>query len=336
MSKKQALRIGVVGCGIMGRIHTTNLSRMKGVSVVAVVDTDVAKAAALGAEFKVAFYDSAQAMLADVPVDVVIIATPPEVRWEIVRAATANRQATFIEKPIALNLHTAKACCVAVREGSLVSAVGFQLRYSPLTQQARDLISGRPVTHVRTACTTPYYLDMNVPSWYLQREHSGGPLLEQSIHVVDMARYLVSDITHVFARGDRLVRPDLNKFDCEDTIVLTYQFANGALGTHIDSSAMTEFNWEVEVFGPNWRLLADYARNRLCGHIDGEIIEQDFPAEDLHMLEMQAFLETVRNHKTNDSTNGVLSDFVDATKTLAVVLAGDRSLQTGVWEPVGE
>ena len=336
MNMERVLRIGVVGCGNMGRKHATNCSLMKGVSVVAVADTDVTKAAALGAQVKAAVYDSVEMMLANVPVDAVIVATPPGVRWEIVKAATSNGQAPFVEKPIALNLPTAKACCVAVREGSVVSAVGFQLRYSPLTQQARALISGRPVTHVRTACTTPYYLNMNMPLWFLQREHSGGPLLEQSIHVFDMARYLVGDITHVFARGDRLVRPDLDTFDCEDTLVLTYRFANGALGTHIDSCAMTEFNWEIELFGPNWRLLVDYARSRLSGHIDGEIIKKESPVKDLHMLEMQAFLEAVRHYGTNDGTNGVLSNFADATKTLAVVLAGDRSLETGVWEPVGE
>jgi predicted dehydrogenase len=334
MNMERVLRIGVVGCGNMGRKHTTNCSRMEGVSVAAVVDTDVAKAAALGAEVEAAVYDSTEMMLADVPVDAVIVATPPGVRWEIVKAAAANGQALFVEKPIALNLAMARVCGVAVKESSVVGAVGFQLRYSPLTQQARALISGRPVTHVRTACTTPYYLNMDMPLWFLQRAHSGGPLLEQSIHVIDMARYLVGDITHVFARGDRLVRPDLDTVDSEDSIVLAYRFASGALGSHIDSCAMTEFNWEIELFGPDWRLLVDYARRRLSGQIDGEIVEKEFPSEDLHMLEMRAFLEAVRHHDTNNGNNGVLSDFADATKTLAVVLAGDRSLETGIWEPV--
>jgi len=336
MNKERNLRIGIVGCGNMGRKHTTNCSLMKGVSVVAVADTDVTKAAALGAQVKAAVYDSTEAMLANESVDAVIVATPPGVHCEIVKAVTAAGAAAFVEKPIALDLDTAKVCYAAVKGNSVVSAAGFQLRYSPLTQQARALISGRPVTHVRTACTTPYYLKMDMPLWYLQRKHSGGPLLEQSIHIIDMARYLVGNITHVFARGDRLVRPDLDTFNCEDTLVLTYQFDNGALGTHIDSCAMAEFNWEIELFGPDWRLLVDYARNQLCRHVDGEIIRKEFPAEDLHMLEMQAFLQAARHDGTGNSSNGILSDFVDATKTLAVVLAGDRSLQTGAWEPVGE
>ena len=229
------LRIGLVGCGNMGRKHATNCSSIEGVLVVVVVDTDATKAASLGQRVTADAYNGIEEMFAEVSLDAVIVATPPRIRGEIVQLATANRLAPFVEKPIALEMATAKACCVAVSEASLVSAVGFQLRYSPMTQRARALISGRSVTHVSTACTTPYYLRLNMPFWFLQRAHSGGPLLEQSIHILDMARYLVGDITHVFARGDRLVRPELDMFDSEDTIVLNYQFANGALGTHIDS-----------------------------------------------------------------------------------------------------
>lgn len=334
MAMERNLRIGLVGCGNMGRKHAINCSKIEGVSMVAVVDTDAAKAALLGVSITADVYNNVEKMLTGVSLDAIIVATPPRVRGDIVQLATANRLAPFVEKPIALEMAIAKACCVTVTEASVVSAVGFQLRYSPMTQRARALISGRSVTHVRTACTTPYYLRMNMPLWYLQRAHSGGPLLEQSIHTIDMARYLVGDITHIFARGDRLVHPELDMFDCEDTLVLTYRFANGAIGTHIDSCAMTEFNWEIELFGPNWHLRVDYARSRLSGQLDGEAIDEKYPAYDLHVLEMEAFVKAVSNHGARNSTNGVLSDFVDATKTLAVVLAGDQSLRTGAWEPV--
>ncbi len=332
MNVEQFLKIGVVGFGIMGRKHIINCSRIEGVEVVAVVSVEASEVTAIAAEVKVAVYPSVKDMLASIPMDAVIVATPPGVRQEMVEAAVAAGKPLFVEKPIALDLATAKAYCDAVKESSVVNAVGFQLRYSPLTHRAKTLIAGRPVTHVRTACTTSYYLKMDMPLWYLQREHSGGPLLEQSIHVIDMARYLVGEITHVFGRGDRLTYPHLNIADSEDTIALAYRFANRALGTHIDSCAMTEFNWEIELFGPNWRLLVDYARKRLLGHMDGEVIEEEFPENDLHMVEMLAFLEAVRY----PANNGVLSDFVDATRTLAVVLAGDHSLVTGAWEPVEE
>jgi len=169
---------------------------------------------------------------------------------------------------------------------------------------------------------------MDMPSWFLQRKHSGGPLLEQSLHMFDEARYLVGDITHVFAQGDRLIRPDLKEYDSEDTMVMAYRFANGALGTHADSCATSVFNWEIELFGTDWRLLIDYARKRLSGYFGEEIVQEDFPDIDIHLLELQAFIDDVRSHRIGS----VQSDFKDATKTLEVMLAGDRSLKSSSWE----
>ncbi len=260
----------------------------------------------------------------------VVVATPPGVRRELVIAAAAAGKAIFIEKPIALDLATAQAYRGAVADASVVNATGFQLRYSPLTERARQLIAGRKVTHVRTMVTTEYYLKMDVPLWFLQRRHSGGPLLEQAIHVFDMARYLVGDITQVFARADRLTFPDVADLDSEDTMALLYRFDNGALGTHLDSCAMTEFNWEIELFGVDWRLLVDFARKRLSGYVGSQAVDEQFEDVDLHVREMRAFIAAVRASGTAD----IRSDFADATETLAVVLAGDRSIKTGLWEAV--
>jgi predicted dehydrogenase len=329
-NSEKNLRVAVIGFGTMGRKHTENCSRIDGVEVATVVGVDETEAEAIRTEARVPAYTDAFRMLAEVPVDAVILATPPGTRRETVMKAAAMGRALFLEKPIALDMPTARDYCEIAEKQSLVNAVGFQLRYSPLTERARELIKGRRVTHVRTACTTSYYLKRDVPDWFLQRKHSGGPLLEQAIHPIDIARLLVGDITHVFARAERLLFPDAGELDSEDTIVLAYQFASGALGTHTDSCAMYEFNWEVELFGPDWRLLADFARKRLSGHIGEETIGQDFPDIDLHLLEMQAFIEAVRNHKPDS----VRSDFADATKTLATVLTGDRSIRTGDWEIV--
>jgi len=330
VSHESRLRVAVAGFGTMGRKHTVNCNRIDGVEVAGIVVADDAERTAVAAETRIPVYVSAEELLAEVQFDVLVAATPPGTRRGMLLAAAADGKALFVEKPIALDLETARQYLDAATRNGVVNAVGFQLRYSPLTEEARDIVSGRSVTHVRTVCTTPYYLTMDIPLWFLQRKHSGGPLLEQSIHVIDMARHLVGDITNVFGRADRLTFPNVEHLDSEDTLVLVYRFENGALGTHVDSCAMTEFNWEIELFGPNWRLLVDYARKRLSGHVDGEVLDRQFPDVDLHILEMRAFLEAVRTGRTET----VRSDFADATRTLATMLAGDRSIVTGNWEPV--
>lgn len=322
------VKAGFVGCGQMGRKHALNCAILDGVKVLAVADTDRSRANDLASQVGARAYDHIDQMMAGDALDCLIVATPPSVRLPIVEAAAARGAAVFVEKPLALGLDEARAICRTVDKAGVVNSAGFHLRYCPLTQKAKTLMAGRRLTHVRTLTTTSYYLKMDMPGWFLQRKHSGGPLLEQSLHMFDVARYLAGDITEVLARGDRLIRPELGQFDSEDTLVLAYGFASGALGTHTDSCAMEEFNWEAEFFGPDWRLLVDYARKKLRGHIGGEPVEMDDPDTDMHLLEMASFVDAVRGQ----DKAGVLCDFADAARTIAVMLAGDRSLKTGAWE----
>lgn len=333
MSSEKQIRVAVAGFGTMGRKHTANCSDIEDVAVVAISGFDEVEAAVIRKEANVPAFTNGVEMLNSVDCDAVVIATPPGVRKELTLAAATAGKAIFIEKPIALDLQTAQGYCRAADDNNIVNATGFQLRYSPLTERARELISGRKVTHVRTMVTTEYYLKMDVPRWFLQRRHSGGPLLEQAIHVFDMARYLVGEISHVFARADRLTFPDAGDLDSEDTMALLYRFENGALGTHQDSCATSVFNWEIELFGVDWRLMVDFARKRLSGYIGNDAIEEQYEDIDLHAREMRAFIAAVRSGGTS-ATADIRSDFADATRTLAVLLAGDRSIQSGLWEEV--
>ncbi len=327
---KRSLNIGVVGCGQMGQKHARNCISLQDVKVTAVADTNKKRANTLSDELKATAYPDSRTLVEEADIDALIVATPPAEHEKDALVAIKAGKAVLIEKPIALDIYSAKSLCAAVGKSSVVNAVGFHLRYAPITQKAKTLIAGKRVTQVRSVTTTGYYLNFDMPLWFLQKKHSGGPLLEQTLHMIDEARYMVGDITHVFAQGDRIVKPELRKFDSEDTMVLAYQFANGALGTHADSTATTVFNWEIELFGIDWRLLVDYARKRLEGYFGDETVHLQLPDTDYHKIELEAFINDVRRRKNSS----IRSDFKDATKTLQVMLAGDRSLKTQAWEKV--
>jgi len=327
---RRSLKIGVVGCGQMGQKHARNCAAIEGVEVTAVADINKNRAHTLANELKAASYPNSETMVKETDIDALIVATPPAEHGKDALAGIKAGKAVLIEKPIALDIDSAKSLCAAARKSSVVNAVGFHLRYAPITQKAKSLIEGKRVSQVRSVTTTGYYLNFDMPLWFLQKKHSGGPLLEQTLHMIDEARYMVGDITHVFAQGDRIVKPKLRKFDSEDTMVLAYQFANGALGTHADSTATTVFNWEIELFGIDWRLLIDYARKRLEGYFGDETVHLQLPDTDYHKIEAEAFINDVRRSKNS----AIRSDFKDATKTLETMLAGARSLKTHTWEIV--
>jgi predicted dehydrogenase len=268
-----------------------------------------------------------ESILAAGVVDAVIVTTPPRIRRDVLLPVVDAGLPLFVEKPPAFDLAEARACGGAIARRGLLTSVGFMLRYQPMTERARTLLAGHQITLVRTMCTVGYYLHMQMPLWFLQKEQSGGPLCEQAIHVLDAARYLAGDATHVFARGDRIVRPDVRDVDAEDTLVVAYRFANGALGVHSHSCAIEKFRFEVECLGPDIRLQLDYGERRLTGLVGTTPLEETFPPFDAYGAEMIAFARAVRGEGTD-----VRSPYADAVRTLALILAGNRSLESAAWE----
>ena len=319
------LNVAVIGCGQMGRKHALNCSKIKGVKVQAVADKDISRAKTLAQEVGAVPVTGYQGFLTSESLDAVIVATPPDEHYEAALAAIKAGKAIFVEKPLALDRVSIEKLCQAAKSAGVINAVGFHLRYAPLTQKAESLISGKKVNEVRSVTTTGYYLKFDMPAWFLQKRHSGGPFLEQSLHMFDVARCLVGDVTHIFARGDRLVRPNLTEYDSEDTIVAAYRLYNGALGVHSDSCATSVFNWEIELFGEDWRLLVDYARNKIIGYFGAEQVAYNAEPVDIHEIEMRAFCEAVRTKRQSL----IHSNFEDATETIKTMLAAEESRKSG-------
>ncbi|MCL2678747.1 MAG: Gfo/Idh/MocA family oxidoreductase [Dehalococcoidia bacterium] len=317
------INLGIIGCGQMGRKHALNCSKIEGVQVRVVTDKDAERAGMLAREVGAVALAGFEEILQFKPLDAVIIATPPDEHAVSALAAIKAGKAVFVEKPITLDLPSAHQLCQSAAVAGVINAVGFHLRYAPLTDKAMSLIAGRKVNELRSVTTTGYYLKFDMPAWFLQRRHSGGPFLEQTLHMFDVARYLVGDVTHIFARGDRLVKPELKEFDSEDSIVIAYRLSNGALGVHLDSCATSVFNWEIELFGEDWRLLVDYARNTISGYFGEEQVAWIPTSVDIHAIETRAFCEAVKS----GNQQLVRSSFEDATKTIAAMLAGDESMK---------
>ena len=123
------LRVGVVGCGIMGRKHALNALAAGSVDLVAVADLDIALAQNLAADTGARAFGSAEEMLAVAgPFDALIVATPPAHRRALVASAAATGAALLLEKPIALSMDDVRSMTSDVSHAGVVNAVGFQLR----------------------------------------------------------------------------------------------------------------------------------------------------------------------------------------------------------------
>jgi len=105
--------------------------------------------------------------------------------------------------------------------------VGYHWRYLNVYERARALLEANPAR-----LALGYWLDATPPpGWWSQRRLSGGQTIEQTTHVLDLARTLVGEVTTVYAAGSRIERDGFSEADVDDVSTATLRFASGAVGS---------------------------------------------------------------------------------------------------------
>ena len=327
MNIQKPLAIGIIGAGSMGRHHAGAVANY-GAEVVAVHDVRLEAARELAATAGATLATTALDAFFYVPMDGVVITTPPPIRLEPIQMACARGIPVMVEKPPALNVAEGRKCLASIEEAGVIAAVGFQLRYHPLYERLKELIAAEPIHLVRTVCTVDYYLSFRMSPWFLKYEISGGPLPEQAVHVLDCARFVMGNPKplQAHALAVKNMASARTEFDAENAIQMTYQLDNGVFGTHMNHCGTEKFSFEVEVVGPHCRLHANMTDNRIRGYLNGEVVSESAVAENsLGLDKTGAWLRAI---ETGDRTL-IRSPFADAMETLALIDAAVQSRGTG-------
>ena len=267
----QAVRIGLIGAGFMGKIHSIayrNATMLFG-SEVPGVD------AALVTDFDAALADRAvrdwgwgkavptwEEVTASGEVDVVDICTPNDNHVDIALDALARGKHVLCEKPLALDGDGSFRLCEAARDSGRVTQVGFVYRQWPAVATARKLIDEGAIGEVRTA-RAQFLLDYNsnpdVPmGWRFDKVRAGsGALGDVGSHCIDLLQHLAGPISQVAARMQTFVPQrrglDGNLVDVtvDDQTEILADFESGASGTILASWAGTGHKCDLgfEVIG---------------------------------------------------------------------------------------
>lgn len=220
------LRIGFVGAGGIACRHRDVLRGMDDVRIAAVFDTDAGRAGAFAAEIGARVYDDWQAMVASGDIDAVFICVPPFAHGPIEDAAIAAGLPFFVEKPVALSLAEAERIAAAVDKRALVTAVGYHWRWLDVLDEVRQALGGR-----RPRLVSGYWLDSTPPvDWWWRQERSGGQMLEQATHIVDLARYLCGEVTTAYGLAEHTARDSHPGLDVATASTASLSFADGAIG----------------------------------------------------------------------------------------------------------
>ncbi len=329
------VNVGIIGLGWAGRTHTKHLAGVSDAAVVAGVDPDESRATSFGEEHGVAVYASVREMLdARDDLHAVMVASDASVRLEPIEAACERKLAVFCEKPPALDLATARKIRDVIEQAGVLSAVGFQSRWSPAAKRLRELLGDRPRLFARILIAWPVFdwvKDGLAPKRLYLKSGCGGPMIEQGIHYQDVLRYITGDEpVHVQALAELGTTEPREGRDCEDTTLVTVRHASGMLSTHVHNWSHTEAVLQLQVVGNAFDLTWLISEGeRIVGRLDGDDVDETFEA-DPYVEEVRGFVAAV----AAGDQSMIRSSYADACRTLAVCEAAARAVETGQGQDV--
>jgi myo-inositol 2-dehydrogenase / D-chiro-inositol 1-dehydrogenase len=312
-----AVRVGIVGAGGVAQRHARVLSALPDVQVAGVTDVVPAAAEALASAYGTKVFPDVRALLSD-GVDAVYVCVPPFAHGPAEREVIAARVPLFVEKPISLDRDTAVALAREITEGDVLTAVGHHWRYLAIADKARTLLGDRDVRLVTGA-----WLDKVPPvGWWPHRDRSGGPVVEQAAHVLDLARYLVGEVTWVSAVGSG-VPPAVPDADIDGSTVATLRFAGGAVGT---LAATCVLGWKeragLEIYADG--LALSIAEDRLTVRTGDDVTTVDSDPESARVAVDAAFIRAVRGEEKD-----IRVPYAEALRTHELALAVAESARSG-------
>lgn len=223
-------RVGLVGAGNIARRHARVLTAFDDVRLAGVTDVVPEVARRLAEAYGVpAFADLPALLRADL--DAVYVCVPPFAHGPVEMEVLATGLPMFVEKPLAVDLATAERIAAAVEGSGVMTAVGHHWRYLRVVERAGELLAGRTVRLVSGA-----WLDKVPPvSWWVRAGLSGGPVVEQAVHVLDLARLLAGEVAQVHATAGGAT---VDGGDVPTATAATLRFASGAVGALTTTCAL--------------------------------------------------------------------------------------------------
>jgi myo-inositol 2-dehydrogenase / D-chiro-inositol 1-dehydrogenase len=310
----EEVRVGFIGCGGNARGHMRRVREIPGARIVGVCDVVEEAARKAADETGAEPYTDHRRLLERSDLRAVYISIPVFAHGQP-EFDTIERGLPFlVEKPVAIDMQTAREIEAAVRQANLLTAVGYQLRYSGTVDVAQQLLDGQRLGLVngRYWCNSGAG---NPGLWLRQMAKSGGQLVEQATHTIDMMRCLAGEVTEVYCASTQQV---LKEIDCPDFNAVTLKFANGAVGSLTTSWAFGQ-GWGntnvVEILFEDAMLSWTHSTLTLYREGKAEEHSPSGPGVD------EVFIEAVR---TGDGST-IRSPYSDAVKSLAVSLAMNRS-----------
>lgn len=330
------LQGAVIGCGFFAENHLHAWRDIDNAQIVAICDTDPVRLAVVGEQFNIERrYHTAEELFSDDGFDFVDIATTVPSHQQLVQLAASNRTPMICQKPFAADLATAQSMVAAAAAAAVPLMVHENFRWQSAIRAVRSMIDNQRIGE-------PFWGRFSFRSAY--DVFSGQPYLAEGkrfiiedlgIHILDIARYMMGEVTQLTARTDR-VNPNIVG---EDVATILMDHVSGrtsvvdcSYATHLSKEPFPETLIEIDGSKGSLRLRQGYQLDIVSADqkqtIDVSPPLLPWASKPWHNIQesvlaiQQHWIESLVN-RTQPDTSGE-----DNLQTLALVEAAYRSAET--------
>jgi len=258
------LRVGIVGCGGIAVRHAASVAALpQAMQLTACCGRDFAKTRAFAAQHGGAAFNDLDAMIG-AGIDIAIVTIPPFARAGEVERLAARGVNLLVEKPIALDQATTDAMVAAVEASAVTAAIGFMYRHGEAVKAWQAADTGRA-----GMMTGAFQCNALHAPWWRIEAQSGGQILEQLLHLIDLVRHFMGEPDTVYARRARLFHAEPG-YDVEDVSAMVFGWDDGRIATLNANNIAVSGIWYKE-----WALFAEKLTGRFAGWNDAEFSASD-------------------------------------------------------------
>ncbi|MBN1841187.1 MAG: Gfo/Idh/MocA family oxidoreductase [Deltaproteobacteria bacterium] len=285
----EAIRVGVIGVGYLGKFHAEKYARMKDVRLVGVADIISERAQSVAKRLETESFADYRDFMGKV--DAVSVVVPTPLHFAISRDFLENNVDILVEKPITETLEEADALIqMADSRGSIIQ-VGHLERFNPAVVALRNVVS------------MPLFIESHRLSIFNERGTEVDVVLDLMIHDIDIILNLVkSELKSIQAAGVPVVSPRV------DIANARLVFENGCVANVTASRISMKNMRKIRIFQKDTYVSVDYAGSSITiirkdGQgaglpIPGMSMERSsFEKADSLQSELGAFVESVKSRQ---------------------------------------
>lgn len=256
----QKIKLAIIGAGRMGITHYSIINSHPDVEIESVADPSTLVLTMMKKYLPVKTYKDYNELLEQSSPDGILVCTPPNLHFDIIKKAAEKEIHVFAEKPFTTKKAEALELAQIYSNKKLINQVGYVLRYNDCFVKSKQLIEDGMLGKVirfkteKFSCTITSGDDSS--GWRAARASGGGAIFEMASHAIDLVNYLIG-------KPDKVVGTALNHIyskNVEDAVSSTFLYKDG-------KSGIVDINWsdtsyrkptsKVEVFGTEGKLVVN-------------------------------------------------------------------------------